>query len=252
LAIPVTVHHPNIAAVDGKMYLLGGMADGATNGVRWPAIPNSYSYDPVKNSWTQLASMPDARGSATLGVYGKTIYVAGGLAAAGKAVDTVSSFDTTTGKWTSIPGSPLPDRRDHGGGGVIGNTMYVVGGRTGSQNTVKGTTFALNIATPGEKWTDVAKMPTPRGGIAVAIRGTKIYAFGGEGNPATGTRGVFSDAEVFETTTKTWSKESAMKTPRHGTGAATIGDWIYITGGGLQQGVGAAVDTSDAFGPGPC
>jgi N-acetylneuraminic acid mutarotase len=250
--LPLPVHHPNIATADGKLYLLGSLADGSKDGARWPALANSYSYNPASNTWTQLAPMPDARGSSALGVYGKTIFVAGGLSRAGKAVDTVSSFDTVTGKWTSLPSSNLPEARDHGGGGVVGNTFYVVGGRIGSQNTVRGTTFALDVSKSGGKWTDVAKMPTPRGGIAVAVQGTKIYAIGGEGNPAAGTRGVFSDVEVFDTVQKTWSKETTMKTPRHGNGAAAMGDRIYVLGGGLKQGGGAAVDESDSLGPGPC
>lgn len=250
--LPLAVHHPNLATVDGKLFLIGSLADGSEDGALWPASAATFSYDSANDTWMPLAPMPDPRGSSVLGVHGKRVYIAGGLSRAGKAVSTVSSFDTVTNTWTSLPASPLPEVRDHAGGGIVSDIMYVVGGRTGSQNSVRGTTFALNVSDSAGQWYDVAKMPTSRGGIAVAIQGTRIFAFGGEGNPAMGTGGVFPDTEVFDTISKTWSREAAMRTPRHGNGAVSVGDWIYVPGGGMQQGGGAMTATLDAFGPGPC
>jgi N-acetylneuraminic acid mutarotase len=252
--IPMGMHHPNVAALDGKLYVLGGMTTTTGVGGIWPAIPNTYVFDPAKNAWSGLAPMPDQRGSAAMGVNEKTkkIYLAGGLPSMGRAVDRVSSYDTVADKWEALPNFKLPEGRDHGGGLVIGDTWYVVGGRVGIPTALRNTTWARSLTDPSAQWQNVGTMRTGRGGIAVAATSTKIYAFGGEGNPKPGTRGVFSNAESFDLATKTWLEEAPMKVPRHGTAAVAVGEWVYVPGGGAQSGGGADVATVDAFGPGPC
>lgn len=248
-SLPVGLHHPNVAAVDGKLYVLGGLP----SLLDWRGSPKSFVLDLAAPGakWSSLEPLPNARGSAAVGVHGKRIWLVGGLSGLGNAVHFVSSFDTVSGKWTSYPNASLPEIRDHGGGAVVGNTFYFVGGRTGDPSSRKPNTWALDLTAPSLKWVEKAKMPTPRGGIGVAAIGSKIYTFGGEGNPNTQS-GVFPDNQAYDTATDTWTKELSMKNPRHGMGAATVGNRIYIPGGGAQINGGRSVATTDSFGPGPC
>jgi N-acetylneuraminic acid mutarotase len=166
-------------------------------------------------------------------------------------VDFVSTYNIESGKWsTSLP--KLPEPRDHAVGGVVNDVYYVVGGRVTAQTAVRGTVFALDLRFPAAKWIEKAKMPTPRGGIAGAFVGTKLYTFGGEGNPGPGTSGVFPNAESFDTTRDVWEKETTMKTPRHGMGAVSIRETIFLPGGGASQGGSAGLDTNEAFYTGAC
>lgn len=258
--LPISMHHPNIATVDGKIYVLGGIT---FTDQRWNSLGNCYRYDPAARKWDALASMPDGtgRGSAAVGVFGKTIYLAGGIqipdSANGTdgngriAVTMTQSYDTVSGKWTSLPNLIVAsgEGRDHGGGAVINGTFFVVGGRNASRESVRGTLFAMDLNSPKPLWVAKATMPTARGGIAVASVGNKIHAFGGEGNPASGTRGVFSSSEVYDATKDAWEVETPMILPRHGTQAAAVGDNIYLAGGGLQQGF-LDTDLFDVFKPG--
>jgi N-acetylneuraminic acid mutarotase len=114
----------------------------------------------------------------------------------------------------------------------------------------RGTVFALNST--ANSWTKLANMPTPRGGISVAAVGTKIYTFGGEGNRAPSSNGVFSECESYDASRDAWTKEVTMKTPRHGMGAIAIGGSIYLPGGGSTGGGGTPLDTNEAFIPGNC
>jgi N-acetylneuraminic acid mutarotase len=66
----------------------------------------------------------------------------------------------------------------------------------------------------------------------------RIYVFGGEGNPSTAS-GVFEENEAYDIASGTWQTDARMPTPRHGIGAATIGDRIYVPGGAIVQGFGA-------------
>ncbi|SEQ48578.1 Kelch motif-containing protein [Lentzea xinjiangensis] len=36
------MNHPNVAAVDGRIYVIGGLSGGAS----WQALRDSYAYDP--------------------------------------------------------------------------------------------------------------------------------------------------------------------------------------------------------------
>ena len=245
--IPVAMNHPNVAAVDGKIYVIGALEGGAS----WEAIPDTYVYAPATDAWSELQAMPAGteRGSAAVGVRGTTIYLAGGMrtltpgpGGLHDTVATVTAYDTATDSWSQLP--DLPEARDHVGGAVVGDTLHVLGGRDRGQDNVRDDVFALDLTS--RTWTELAPMPTPRGGIATAVVGTTIYTFGGEGDLTEGRAGVFDENEAYSTRSDSWQQLAPMPAPRHGTAATAIGRTIYMPGGGNATG-GAAVDTSDSF-----
>ena len=77
-AVPVAMHHPNLAAVGGKLYILGAL-DGFVPTRR--TLGNVYEYDTAINKWEELAPMPKGteRGGSAVAVNGNEIYIAGGL-----------------------------------------------------------------------------------------------------------------------------------------------------------------------------
>lgn len=98
----------------------------------------------------------------------------------------------------------------------------------------------LDLDDLGKGWaTAKGRMPTPRRGFATGIVGTKIYTFGGEGNPDRSIGGVFKEVEVYDTATDTWASAPPMKIPRHGSAAAVVDGNIYIPGGGTAMGTPA-------------
>lgn len=70
--------------------------------------------------------------------------------------------------------------------------------------------------------------------------------FGGEGNPTNGSMGVFPQVEAYNPVLDRWTEEVPMWVSRRGTLAVTIGDGIYIAGGGSAQG-DAPTATFDRF-----
>lgn len=237
------------AVVNGKLYILGTLQGGDI----WYATPRSWVYTPETKKWAEIAPMPvsEARGSSAMGVLGDEIYLAGGMRSLNPvdggfhdSINTTTVYNTRTGRWRTLP--DLPANRDHVGGAVIGRTLYVVGGRDHGQVNVQNTTFALDLSDPHAHWKRKADMPTARGGLATGVIGTTIYTFGGEGNPTNGSNGVFPQTEAYDTERDTWIKLPSMRVPRHGTGAASTGDAIYVPGGGDAEGDGA-VNTFDKF-----
>ena len=222
-------------------------------------MPDSWVYTPATDSWKKVPGLPagEERGSASVGVYEKNIYLAGGLIdtelfPGGKehAVSIVSIFDTITGTWLPVPNSTqnIPESRDHAGTAVVESKMYILGGRNGGQLNIRDTVFVLDLCNIEAGWeTSSAKMPTPRGGVAAGVVGRKVFVFGGEGNAAVKS-GVFDEVEAYDTQRDSWESVGKMRLPRHGTYAVGVGNRVYIPGGGVMQG-GAPVVDFDVFTP---
>ena len=248
--IPAALNHPNAVAYEEKIYVLGGL----TGESGWPATSSAWVYTPANNYWATLAAMPEevARGSAASAAFNGTLFIAGGIPrSSGRTVATVSAYDISYNQWIDLPAAAarLPGARDHAAYAQVGSKFYVIGGRENGVTAVKNTVFILDLANLEAGWkTSPAIMPTARGGLVAAAIGTKIYTFGGEGNPAPNTRGVFNQTEVYDTVTDSWSIQPAMKLPRHGTSAVAVGGKIYIPGGGIVQGAGGTA-AFDVFVP---
>ncbi len=78
--------------------------------------------------------------------------------------------------------------------------------------------------------------------MAAALLGGRMFVFGGEHGG-----GVFFQNEAYDPATDTWATMAPMPTPRHGTGAAVVGDAIYIPGGGLVRSGSRPSDANEAL-----
>src|SRR5262249_44890058 len=100
-------------------------------------------------------------------------------------------------------------------------------------------TGALDVFDPAAGvWAPRHAMPTARGGAAGAVVGGLLVVAGGEGNPAAAS-GVFATVEIYDPSSDSWSPGPPMATPRHGTGAAALGDAMIVPGGATHAGFGA-------------
>lgn len=258
--LPRPLNHVNVAVSNGKIYVLGGLTViTEETPPAWRAVPDSYVYNPETNTWSSIEPIPveQARGSAAVGVYQGKIYLAGGMTelvlgpnGTQATVDTVSIFDTRTGRWQSVPADArrIPGARDHSGVAVVDGKFYVLGGRDHGQFEVKDTVFVLDLNNVQRGWrTSRSRLPTPRGGLAAGVVGKKVYTFGGEGN-RDDESGVFNQTEVYDTVRDRWERLSPMEIPRHGSFAVGVGKSVYIPGGGTRLG-GSAVASFNAFSP---
>jgi N-acetylneuraminic acid mutarotase len=237
--LPRMVHHANVAALDGTIYVLGSI-----EALSFTPVGDVWSWTPAtETSWSTRQSMPagTARGSAVVGAIGDRIVVAGGLGSG--AETTVSAYVPSTDSWDEAH-PPLPVPRDHGCGGVVDGALYVLGGREGAIESQSNRAFSY---TPGGAWSEVSPMPTARGGTACGVLTDRIVVIGGEGNPDVAS-GVFAQVEAYSPAEDSWETLEPMRTPRHGTGAAASGGVIFVPGGASQQAFGA-VDTHEALLP---
>ena len=233
--MPGQYNHLNVAGVGENLYFLGALS----GGLNWTAVGKSHVYHSSNDSWTDLTSTPPgtARGSCAVGVHQGLIYLAGGMTyldvieGGQDSVRSVTSYNTVTDTWTTdLP--PLPDPRQHVGGAVVDSTFYVIGGRENGIEQYHNTTYALDLDEPSAGWRKLAPMPTARGGLTCSAVNTRIYCFGGEGNPDNAAR-IFAEVEVFDTVSGEWESLPPMPVPRHGTGSVAVDGRVWIPGGGL-------------------
>jgi N-acetylneuraminic acid mutarotase len=237
-ALPVAMHHANVAEVDGRIYVAGFLRE-----LGFEPDGRVFAYDPAADRWSERQPMPAGteRGASGVAVIDGRIFVAGGLR--GGSVATFSAYDPAADAWESLPDLPLP--LDHLAAGAVGGVFYALGGRNATLVSGSASTFAYAPAT--RAWTRVADMPTARGGVAGAVVGERIYVLGGEGNRAA-SNGVYPDVQVYDPATDSWEIAAPMALPRHGVGAAVQGGRIYVPGGGVSQGFGATA-TVDVLTP---
>jgi N-acetylneuraminic acid mutarotase len=181
------------------------------------------------------------KGSAVTVAYGDSIYLAGGMTSLRQmeqdAVDSVITFNTSSNSWQRLPAgaAELPESRQHTAGGIVGSKFIVAAGRRYSQRMTRDIIFELDFKNTTAGWrTRKNHLPTARGGVSGGGVGSRMYVFGGEGNPVT-YNGIFNQTESFDVSTGQASSLGVMPVPRHGTQAGVANGKIYIPGGGLQQ-----------------
>jgi N-acetylneuraminic acid mutarotase len=231
------MNHGNAGVIADKIYVAGFYI----NGTMSTATTQVYSYDPSTDAWTEKAPLPAGteRAASCVAVDGGLMYVVGG-AHDGMSVDSAARYDPVADKWETLP--PLPERREHCTAGAIGGIIYVAGGRRDGITGIEPATWAYDPA--AKSWTEKASLPTPRGGLAGAVLRGHLFVFGGEGNMAANSNGVFPNIDAYDPVTNTWEAMPSMQVPRHGYGAAALGDRIYLPGGATKQGAAGSDQVS--------
>ncbi len=234
---PARMNHGNAGVIADKIYVAGFYI----NGTMSTATTQVYSYDPSTDAWTEKAPLPTGteRAASCVAVDAGLMYVVGG-AHDGMSVDSAARYDPVADKWETLP--PLPERREHCTAGAIGGIIYVAGGRRDGITGIEPSTWAYDPA--AKSWTQKASLPTPRGGLAGAVLRGHLFVFGGEGNMAANSNGVFPNIDAYDPVTNTWEAMPPMQVPRHGYGAAALGDRIYLPGGATKQGAAGSDQVS--------
>ena len=124
------------AALNGKLYVVGGIVRGANTGAL-------QIYDPATDRWTSGAPMPTPRSGLMTAVINGKLYAIGGNN--GASLATVEIYDPATNTWTT--GTPEPTARYGGAAGIIGSKIYVTGGYDAS-NVINGSLDVYTAVCP--------------------------------------------------------------------------------------------------------
>lgn len=174
-AAPQHTTYAAAIAFDGKIYYFGG------------TLPSGYTsastqiYDPLLDSWSEGATMPESRAGPFCQELGGRIYVIGGYhnpegGPTDSYADTVFEYDPGGDSWV-VRATGLPHARAYGCCAVVNNRIVTVGGFDGNY---PGLTWVEAYDPLWNLWHSFAKEPTARSFACGAGVGTRIYVFGGK------------------------------------------------------------------------
>jgi N-acetylneuraminic acid mutarotase len=237
-------HHMAVAESGGRIYLFGGATQRQPRGSNQIPINNAWEYDPLADSWKELAPMPTKRmAAAAVAVAGK-IYVMGGagnypsredMPLAGdqphRVLDINEVYDPATNTWATR--TTLPTPRNHIFAAAANGKIYLIGGRLGAMSIASGspTDIVEEYDPATDRWGFLKnRMPTPRDSGVAAVYQNKIYIAGGQSITAI-SNSVSRALEVYDPATNTWDSLENIPTARHGIGGGVIGSRLYVAGG---------------------
>lgn len=219
-ALPVPRQEVGVAALDGAVYVIGGiLAGGGATGM-------ASRFSVLEGRWQDLDPLPDDTRLHHVGAasaQGK-VYAVGGLDAGFRGVRSVFAYDPGEERWSRV--ADLPTARGAMGVASLDGKVYAAGGQSG------GTTVRDFAAyDPGaDRWDVLPEMPTARNHLAAAAVEGWFYAIGGRAG------GLRSAVERFDPAfaaqgAEPWVSLSPIPTARGGIAAASLGGLIYVFGG---------------------
>ena len=238
--LPYPASHAGAAAVDGKIYHVGGFVANVHVG----AHDRVYEFDTATESWRQVASLSAPRGSQGVVALDGKIHAIGGRDPDLDGVDTHEIYDPATDSWTLA--APLPVARDHLGIAVFDGEIHVFGGRVGDTSANVARHDVYDPAT--DSWSEAGSLNVPRSaGVAFVMDGKIFYAGGECKTPDAEIRQTFDEVEIYDPASDAWTELPLMPEGRHATAVAVIDGEALIFGGSAGCGGDMRRDTVLSF-----
>src|SRR5580704_1006749 len=151
-----------VAETGGKVYVLGGYADGFVD------QSLNEEYDPATNTWRGRAPMPRGLNHiGAIGLGGKVYCIGGFIEQNRTAAPDVSVYAPATNSWQKL--APLTEPLGSISVAVLDGKIHAVGGRN-TQSV--GTHRLYDPAT--NRWSDLAPLPHPRDHLGLVAVGGKL------------------------------------------------------------------------------
>jgi len=198
-------------------------------------------FDWMRQTWTALPPMKEARTGAVCAMIGRGIYVCGGTRR-GLPTNSVEKLCLQRGKWESLP--PLLGRRrvdaEGSAAAVLNGQLYICGGLS-----LCGTiaSACVDRFDPEEYvWETLPPMPSRRCRAAAAVAEGVLYICGGsDGN---GDRGPMNSVIRFDKEKNCWDSVPSMIERRCGPLAVVANKTIYVGHGERREFVEASAPGS--------
>lgn len=205
-----------LASLEGRLYAFGGVDQ--TN---HRAVADCWVYDPASDVWLPIAPLPSADGPVAVAVLDGHIHalVDGGQSGGGRH----EVYDPASDSWSSAAPLPEADRRDQLGLAAYGEHLYAMGGRLGPDGKASDLAEAYDPAT--DSWSELARLPTARGGGATAAYHGRVLYIGGDDGEG------HAHTQAFDPASGGWRELAPPPVGRRGTGAVVLGDRLYLPGG---------------------
>jgi N-acetylneuraminic acid mutarotase len=221
-AMPTPRAGARVVMLDDKLYVLGGFPGKAA--LLAPQFDGFDVYDPVADSWSPKAALPQMTGNSGAAAVKGRIYLIEGKS--GK----VYEYNPAQGKWVTKAGMPTP--RLSFGMAVANDKIYTIGGLApDGTSRYKDSAVVEEYDPETDVWKSKASIPRPRHALAAATVGGKIYAIGGDApHPGTYDRSI-GDVAEYDPHADRWVAKRTAPGVFHYHCAVAFGGTIYVFGG---------------------
>lgn len=252
--LPEPKHHFHLVAHNGYLFGMGGFTTvrlGRNSIASWHMSREVLRLDSPQGRWQRLRPLPIAQSEAACVSVGGFIHLAGGRSPIGSQnalyndhIDTDRHwvYDARQDQW--FERAPMSVARNSMAAVGMRGVIYTFGGRRVSGGNLNITEAYDPLS---DRWQTMRPMPRAQAGLAAASIGNTVFVFGGEyfGGPSGG--GVYSEVLAYDTTEDRWRSAGLMTTPRHGLGAVSMNNAIYLIGGATQPGANGTTARVDRF-----
>lgn len=223
---PYGIHHAGVAAVNGKVYVIGGYDDMGKMVNAAPDIAHGWVYDPAADTWNAIADMPSTRAAGSAVTIDDKIFVVGGT---GTGSRDVWVYDPATDTWDTSRTGKLPVETEHVPAVTLDGKIYVIGGRWNNISTPAVQVYDVQ----NDTWERKADIPVSRSALSLAVLDGKIHAVGGE---ELSNKCTYALHEEYDPATDTWTELADMPTGRHAMFSGVVNNRWYLIGGSSEAG----------------
>jgi len=237
---------------NGTVLVVGGYNNGDPKRDPVDALNTAELYDPAKNTWSTVGSLPANRAfhTATLLKDGGVLVVGGASSSGGvgnnTALKTADLYNPVTKTWLPA-GTMSVARIGHTATRLGDGTVLVTGGLSGAGSTAAPVAGAeIFNAAPKPTWTVTGALGTARTDhAAVLLQDGTVLVTGGRAGPGvTGT--PLNTTELYSTATKTWSKGPTLSVARAAHTATLLNSGAVLVAGGKAAGSpGASLNSAE-------
>ncbi len=261
-ALPEPRHHAQLLSMGEDLYLFGGFvtAQPATTAQFWRYGNWRASADVLKlakgaQQWQKIAQLPKPLAETVSFVHDGQIHLVGGRSPAGSENSQWQHHSDQAWHWVfdpvSLQSQPLADltvAKNSAAVAISHGKAYWLGGRQRDRGNHAG----VAVWTDGQ-WQPQPAMPLPQAGHAAAAIAGDIFVFGGEGaayskahseadskarsEAATNGQGLYQQIWRYHSAKQQWQAAGLLQPARHGLGAVSIAQTIYLIGGAEAEGL---------------
>ena len=201
------------------VYVVGG----ETNPGR-ATVNTVEEYNPLKDSWRELAPMSTKRRGVGVAILNGLLYAVGGSDGV-QALRSAECYNPRTNSWSSI--CDLNEERSSVAAAVLGDVLYAIGGYDGIMSCLR-SVETYNPQT--NTWTYVTEMNIARSMAAAGVLNDRLYVIGGYDGASD-----LSSCEMYHSDSSTWVMIEEMHSLRCMAGVAVLDNCLYVIGGCQQS-----------------
>ena len=214
--LPEPRHHAMAAAIDGRLYVLGGFDASGFN-----PVDGAWVFDPAVGTWSEIADLPETVGAGAAVTIGDSIYVVGGVPGGRSLLVYDPAFDI----WERL--APMDQAREHLAAVAFRGELWVIGGRWDGQML-----RAVEVFDPDTGgWANGPDLRAARSGFGAAVLGESIIVAGGE---------VFGPNRALDSVEqlsgRAWEEAEPLPRTLHGVALVAVDDELLVFGGSTRAG----------------